>query len=174
MKLRIVPIVVSVAVSALLLFGGWYAYRQWAVESPFEKMVESYNGVHQVQLDINQTQVIAKLELTTGSNLGELVRQMEKDGKQWIGDRELKVEVKDSAPETLNDLWEEALFPVAQAMENKQYTEITTTLDQLQTKNNSVTASADMDENNVYITLTDAQGSKYIILPRAPQKMGVL
>ncbi|MMZ68833.1 hypothetical protein D1872_315730 [compost metagenome] len=59
-------------------------------------------------------------------------------------------------------------------MENKQYTEITTTLDQLQERNSSLKASADMDENNVYITLTDAQGSKFIILPRVPQKMGVI
>ncbi|MNO60150.1 hypothetical protein D3C76_507530 [compost metagenome] len=174
MKLRIVPIVVSLAVSALLLFGGWYAYQQWAVESPFESIVKKYEGVQQVQFDINQTTVTAKLELTAGSNLGEIVRQMEKDGKKWIGNRELKLVVKDNAPETLNDVWEEALFPVAQAMENKQYTEITTTLDQLQEKNSSLKASADMDENNVYITLTDAQGSKFIILPRVPQKMGVI
>ncbi|MOA10947.1 hypothetical protein D3C78_1308590 [compost metagenome] len=136
-------------------------------------MVENYEGVQQVQLDINQTEVIAKLELATGSNVGEIVRQIEEDGSKWIGDRELKVEVKDNSPDTLNDLWEEALFPVAQAMENKQYTEITTTLDKLQEKNSSLIASTDMDENNVYITLTDTQGSKFIILPRVPQKMGV-
>ncbi|MNI32833.1 hypothetical protein D3C76_182930 [compost metagenome] len=174
MKLRIIPIVASVAVSALLMFGGWYAYQQWGVESPFEKAVEKYDGVQQIQLDMTKTQVVAKLDLASGSNLGDIIRQMEEEGKKWIGDRELKVEVTDQSPQSLNDVWEEALFPVAQAMENKQYTEITATLDELQQKNDLLAAKADMDENNVYITLTDAQGSKFIILPRAPQKLGVL
>lgn len=174
MKLRVVPIVASVAVSALLLFGGWQAYQQWGVESPFQEVVEKYDGVQQVELEMKSEQVIAKLELEAGADLGQVVRQMKTDGKKWIGQRELKVEVEDLSSEQLNDVWEEALFSVAQAMENKQYTEITTALDALQEKYPHVMANTDLDDNNVYITLSDGQASKFIILPRVPQKLGVL
>ncbi|MNJ62803.1 hypothetical protein D3C77_586580 [compost metagenome] len=99
---------------------------------------------------------------------------MKKDGKKWIGDRELQVEVEDQASDRLNDVWEEVLFSVAEAMESKQYTEITTALDALQEEHTNVTANTDMDDNNVYITLSDGQVSKFIILPRVPQKLGEL
>lgn len=173
MKLRIGTIVASVAVSALLLFGGWYAYQHWAVESPFENIVKQFDGVNSVQSDINRQQVALKLDLKPGTNLGELVQQIRQDGKKWIGKRELELDIKDQSTHELNQLWNEALFPVAEAMENKQYTEINETLDKLQQQHKSVTARAEMDEKNVYITLTDGQASKFIILPRVPERMGV-
>lgn len=173
MKLRVGPIVASVAVSALLLFGGWFAYRHWAVESPFEHKVNAMEGVRSVQTNITPKQVELKLDLEPGTDLGSLVQQIERDGGKWIGSREVKVVVEDKASERLNDLWDKALFPIAQAMEKKEYTDITTTLDELQKQVEGVSAKAEMDENNVYITLTDGQASKFVILPRVPQTMGV-
>ncbi|WP_410768401.1 hypothetical protein [Fontibacillus sp. BL9] len=173
MKLRVGPIVASVAVSALLLFGGWFAYKQWAVESPFEHKVNQMEGVKSVQTDINQKQALVKLDLEPGTDFGSLVRQIEADGSKWIGGRELKLVVEDRASQELNELWEEALFPIAQAMENKEYTGITDALDKLQQNDSGLSAKAEMDDRNVYITLTDGQASKFIILPRVPQSMGV-
>ncbi len=172
-KLRVGPIIASVAVSATLLFGGWFAYKQWAVESPFENKLNQYEGVKSVQTDITQKQALVKLNLEPGTDFGGLVRQIENDGRKWIGSRELKLEVEDNASQELNELWEEALFPVAQAMENKEYTSITAALEKLQQKESGLSAKAEMDDKNVYITLSDGQASKFIILPRTPQNMGV-
>ncbi|RCX23308.1 hypothetical protein DFP94_101905 [Fontibacillus phaseoli] len=173
MKLRVGPIVASVAVSALLLFGGWFAYKQWAVESPFEHKVNQMEGVKSVQTDITQKQAIVKLDLEPGTDFGSLVRQIETDGSKWIGSRELKLVVEDHASQELNEMWKEALFPIAQAMENKEYTGITDTLDKLSQNDSGLSAKAEMDERNVYITLTDGKASKFVILPRVPQSMGV-
>lgn len=173
MKLRVGPVVASVAVSALLLFGGWFGYKQWAVESPFEHKVNSYEGVKSVQADITPKKVDLKLDLEPGSDFGGLVRQIEKDGKKYIGSRELKLTVEENSSEKLDQVWEQAMFPIAQAMENKAYTEITATLDKLQQSESGLSAKADMDDKNVYITLTDGKASKYIILPRVPQTIGV-
>lgn len=173
MKLRVGPIVASVAVSSLLLFGGWFAYSQWAVEAPLEHKVNQMEGVRSVQTDITQKQVSLKLDLEPGTNFGSLVRQIEKDGQKWIGTRELKLEVEDHGSQELDDLWETALFPIAQAMENKEYTDITATLDKLEQSEDGLSAKAEMDDRNVYITLTNGEASKFIILPRVPQAMGV-
>ncbi|GIP53437.1 hypothetical protein [Paenibacillus vini] len=173
MKLRVGPIIASVAVSATLLFGGWFAYKQWAVESPFENKLNQYEGVKSVQTDITQKQALVKLNLEPGTDFGSLVKQIQNDGRKWIGNRELKLEVQDNASQELNDLWEEALFPIAQAMENKEYTGITNTLDKLREKDSNLSAKAEMDDRNVYITLSDGQASKFIILPRVSQNMGV-
>lgn len=173
MKLRIGPIVLSVAISALVLFGGWFLYQQWAIERPLENIVKGYEGVKNVRLEIKPDELAVKLDLVPGTDLGRLVRQIEKDGKEQIGSRTLKLDVQDNSSPALDELWEKALFTVAQAMENKQYTDITAALQQMEQANDKVTATAEIDNDNVYITLTDGQDSKFIILPRIPERMGV-
>jgi len=101
-----------------------------------------------------------------------LVKYIQEDGKKWVGQRKLSFEIKDQSNRDLNRAWNKVLFPIAQAMENKQYTDINTALDQLQQQNKSITAKAEMDDKNVYITLTDGKASKFIILPRVPERMG--
>lgn len=173
MKLRIGQTVAIAAVSAVLLFGGWFAYNQWAIEAPFQKLVKQYEGVNHVQFNITPKEVGLKLELEAGTDIGGLVRHLEKDGKELLGKRTLKLEVTDHSTPDLDQIWSEALFSVAQAMENKQYTEIQSTLNQLEEQYDALQASADMDDKNVYVTLTDGTASKYVILPRVPQKLGV-
>ncbi|GIP48637.1 hypothetical protein D3C76_464490 [compost metagenome] len=172
MKLRIGPIAASIAISVLVLFGGWFLYRQWAIERPLENIVKSVDGVNQVEMDIKPDELALKLSLKPGTDLGALVRQIEQNGKDQIGNRTLKLDVEDHSSPTLDLLWENALFTVAQAMENKQYTQITAALKQMEQENDKLTATAEMDEKNVYITLTDGQYSKFVILPRTPERMG--
>ncbi|ANS74822.1 hypothetical protein AWM70_09640 [Paenibacillus yonginensis] len=173
MKLRIFPIVATVVVSALLLFGGWYGYRQIALQSPFEKMVTQYNGVNNVQLNINHNTVTLKLDLKPQTDLRDLVQHIKDKGGSLIRGKELKLEVQDHSNEALNKWWSEALFPIAEAMENKKYTEITSTLDKLKNEVPGLKATAEMDDTNVYISLTDGKASKFIILPRKAEQVGV-
>nr|WP_239483698.1 hypothetical protein [Paenibacillus rhizolycopersici] len=170
--MRIGPIAASIAISVLVLFGGWFLYRQWAIERPLENIVKSVDGVNQVEMDIKPDELALKLSLKPGTDLGALVRQIEQNGKDQIGNRTLKLDVEDHSSPTLDLLWENALFTVAQAMENKQYTQITAALKQMEQENDKLTATAEMDEKNVYITLTDGQYSKFVILPRTPERMG--
>lgn len=173
MKLRAWPIVLTVALSALLLFGGWFAYRQWVIEDPLKKLVTNYEGVNTVQFDITHNQVDLKLNLEPGTDISGLVKYIERDGKKLIGNRTIKLDVEDESSPALDKLWEQVLFSVAQAMENKQYTEITAALEELEKKDSSLTTQAEIDEKNVYITMTDGTYSKFIILPRIPEKLGV-
>lgn len=172
MKLRTWPIVLTVALSALLLFGGWFAYRQWVIEDPLKKLVTNYKGVNTVQFDITRNQVDLKLNLEPGTDITGLVKYIEQDGKKLIGNRTIKFDVVDDSSPALDKLWDQVLFSVAQAMENKQYTEITTALNELEQQDSSLSTNAEIDENNVYITMTDGTHSKFIILPRIPQTLG--
>ncbi|MCH1639701.1 hypothetical protein D3C76_300240 [compost metagenome] len=173
MKLRIGPIAASIAISAFVLFGGWFLYRQWAIERPLENIVKSVEGVNHVEMDIKPDELSLQLKLEPGTDLGALVRQIEQNGKEQIGKRTLKLDVEEQSSPELDQLWEKALFTVAQAMENKQYTQITAALKQMEQENSKLKATAEMDDKNVYITLTDGQYSKFVILPRTPERMGV-
>lgn len=65
------------------------------------------------------------------------------------------------------------MFSVAEAMESRKYTIIPEKLKELSTQYKNVTATTEIDGNNVYVSLTDGKESKFIILPREPEKMGV-
>lgn len=73
MKLRAVPIVVAAVLAALLLFGGWFIYRQVTMQSPLEKLVSQYPGVTSAQIDIKQDQVVLKLDLKPQADVARLV-----------------------------------------------------------------------------------------------------
>ncbi|MNP76568.1 hypothetical protein D3C76_1738270 [compost metagenome] len=64
------------------------------------------------------------------------------------------------------------MFPVAEAMENRRYTQIVEKLHELGLHTN-VQVTTEMDETNVYVGLTDGEGSKFIILPREAPTLGV-
>jgi hypothetical protein len=172
MKFRIIPIALTVVISGALLFGGWYGYRQVVQQNPLEDIVMEYEGVNRSNLEITRNEVVVKLDVKPGTKLSGLVQQLTTEGKSSIGSRTLKLDVVDHTNETLNEFWDKALFPVAEAMENRRYTQIVDNLNKME-HNTSIQVTTEIDELNVYISLTDGKGSKFIILPREPRMLGV-
>lgn len=173
MKLRILPIVITALLSAGLMFGGWFMYRQFAIQEPLQKIVNSYEGVNRSQISINQDYVSLKLDLEPGTKLRELVQYISSEGKSVIGGRVLQLEVEQHTNAVLDEIWDKAMFSVAEAMESRKYTLIPDTLDELKQEYEGITATTEIDDNNVYVSLTNGNDSKFIILPRQPESMGV-
>lgn len=176
MKLRLVPVLLTSVLSAALLFGGWYSYRQFAVQEPLQKIVSSYEGVKDSHITINRNEVTLKLDLQPGTKLRELVQYVSTEGQTAIDGRSLKLDVEQHSSELLDEYWDKAMFSVAEAMESRKYTLIPAKLDELKaehTEYSGVTATTEIDENNVYVSLSDGKESKYIILPRVAAAMGV-
>lgn len=171
MKLRPIPIAITVFVTATLLFGGWFVYRQVAIFKPIEKLVTSYQGVNNVQVDINANEVVLNLDLEPQTNVRGLVELIHTDGSQYLNGKTLKLDVKSHSTEELDDFWSNALFAVAEAMETRQYTQIPEQLQKMST--GDIQVDYDIDDQNVYVSLSDGEASKFIILPRQSATMGV-
>ncbi|MEW4370259.1 hypothetical protein [Paenibacillus kandeliae] len=172
MKLRALPVIITVVVSIALLFGGWFTYRQLTLHNPLMNIVNSYPGVNSAQVSINQKEVALKLDLKPETDLGSLVQTLNKQSADIIGARTLKLEVIDHSDDTLNQIWENAMFPISQAMANRQYTDIPKTLQRIASSNNGITAKAEMDDRNVYVSLSNGKASKFLILPLGAQATG--
>lgn len=172
MKFRIIPIVLTAVITGSLLFGGWFVYKQVSLQNPLQKIVTEYEGVNSAQLDITRNEVVVKLDIKPGTRLPGLVQQIMTEGKSIVGKRTLKLDVKDHPTANINDFWDKAMFPVAEAMENKRYTQIVEKLKEME-QNSTVKVTTEMDDKNVYISLTDGEASKFIILPRDPGVLGV-
>ncbi|AIQ64596.1 hypothetical protein PSTEL_17305 [Paenibacillus stellifer] len=173
MKLRLMPVLLTAVLTAAVLFGGWFLYREFAVQEPLEKIVSSYKGVNASQVSINRSEVNLKLDLQPGTKLRELVQYIETEGKTIIGSRTVKLDVTQHSNQTLDDYWNKALFSVAEAMESGKYTLIPETLNDLSKEFTGVQATTEIDDNNVYVSLSDGKESKFIILPRQAEKLGV-
>ncbi|KAF9122429.1 hypothetical protein BGX30_002016, partial [Mortierella sp. GBA39] len=121
-----------------------------------------YNGEYVWQLFYK---VDLKLDLKPNVNLADLADKISTEGKSVVGTRALKFDFVDHSSDKLNQYWDKAMFSVAEAMENKRYTEIPVKLQDL-AKGTGIQTKAEMDTKNVYITLTDGSSSKFLVLPR--------
>ncbi|WP_211744969.1 hypothetical protein [Paenibacillus sp. Marseille-Q4541] len=171
MKLRPIPIAITVFITATLLFGGWFVYREVAMYKPIEKLVSAYQGVNNVQVDIKPNEVTLNLDLEPQTNVRGLVEHIHTDGSQYLKGKKLNLDVKNHSTDELDDFWSSALFTVAEAMETRQYTQIPEQLQKM--SEGKIQVDYDMDDKNVYVSLSDGEASKFIILPRQPATMGV-
>jgi hypothetical protein len=173
MKLRLMPVIISVVVSAVVLFGGWFAYNSYAMEQPLTDIANKAPGVESSTTNLSSTQVLLELKLKQDANLREIVQQISKQGSSIIGQRELVVHVTGQSSPALDAWWSKALFDVAQAMETKQYANIPITLQAKAASVGGLTVDTQMDSKYVYVRLSEGTSSKFIMLPRVSTKIGV-
>ncbi|WP_322905645.1 hypothetical protein [Paenibacillus campi] len=172
MKLRALPIIITVIVSIAVLFGGFFTYRQLTLYKPLMNMVTAYPGVNSAQITINQKEIDLKLDLKPNADLGSIMEQFSKQSTPLIGTRQVKLEVVDHSDQQLNNIWENAMFPVSQAMANRQYTDIPKTMERIAGANSGISAKAQMDDRNVYVSISNGKASKFLILPLSAQATG--
>jgi hypothetical protein len=173
MKLRFIPILITVAASSALLFGGWFFYQSSVVENPIKDVILGVQGVNEVSTNINNSQVSIDLKLSKDADLRNLYSTISKEGASLLNNRELKLNLESQSSPELDQWWSTALFDVAQAMDTKHYADIPTVLKARNQEIPGLSVMTEMDETNVYVRLTDGVHSKYIILPRTPAQMGV-
>jgi hypothetical protein len=173
MKLRFIPILITVAASSALLFGGWYFYQSTVVENPIKDVILGVQGVNQVSTNINNSQVSIDLKLNKDADLRNLYSTISKEGASLLSSRVLKLNLESQTSPELEQWWSNALFDVAQAMDTRHYADIPQVLSAKVKEIPGLKVMTEMDETNVYVRLTDGVHSKYIILPRTPAQMGV-
>ncbi|MFS0722607.1 hypothetical protein [Paenibacillus sp. 1P07SE] len=173
MRLRLFPLALTAILAAALLLGGWSLYNSMALQKPLTGVVEEVPGVRSAEPVIDRTRVQLRLELERGAGLREIYQAIRSNGADYIGSRQLQLEVVQTPDEQLDDLWSMLLFDIAQAMETRHYADIPAALDRLAGQTEGLTATTEMDADNVYITLENDKAAKYVILPRVPSEMGV-
>ncbi|MFC4598051.1 hypothetical protein [Cohnella hongkongensis] len=172
-KIRILPITITAALTAAILFGGWFAYRHYGIEKPLDKVAVSVPGVEAADVHMTGSLVKISVELDAGANLGEVYRTIKQDGAGEIGSRQLELKVTARGSELLDKAWSYSLFDVAEAMENRKYSGVREAMEKLSEPFPGVTATTDIDENNVYVSLRDGDAAKFVVLPRQPAMLGV-
>lgn len=173
MKLRILPLSITIVCTAAVLFGGWFSYRHFGIERPLDRIAAAAPGVTSAEVATTNGQVSIDVGLSRDANIGDVYRRIKTDGSSEIGGKKLELNVTNESNETLDKAWSYSLFDVAQAMETRQYTGIRDAMDKVSEQFPGVTADTTMDEDNVYVTLREGEAAKFVILPRQPAMMEV-
>ncbi|CAM4400986.1 hypothetical protein FHS16_001842 [Paenibacillus endophyticus] len=167
MRPRVIPIVITAAISAGVLFGGWAIYNQVALAAPLEQVAKNVNGV--IASDkpvIAGDKVTLSLELADDASLRDVYEHIEANGKKVFDERQLILNIKQNTDKELDEIWFAAMFDIAEAMENKTYSGIPAAMNKAAAANKDVEVTTEMDDVNVYVTLRNSDAVKYVVLPR--------
>lgn len=174
MRPKVMPVLVTAAITASVLFGGWAIYNQVAVAAPLDKVVNEVDGVISSGKPVmTKENVIIDVVLDPAANVRSVYEAIEKNGSGVFGDRKLELNIETKSDKELDDIWSKALFQVAEAMETKTYSTIPAAVKEAAAGDENVNVTTEMDEDNVYITLKNGDAVKYIVLPRTPAMLEV-
>lgn len=173
MKLRLVPVLLTFFITAGLLFGGWFAYQSLAVENPVSRNVSGIAGVEHAAIDSTRSELVVHVTLQDSADLFDVYKQIRETTKSEIGSKKLVITIDNPSSDALERLWRSELFYMAAAMDSRDYGQIPERLAQLAAGHAGLSADSAMDDENVYITIRLDGVSKYIVLPRNSQTMGV-
>mgnify|MGYP001172736597 CR=1 FL=1 len=171
MKLRLAPILISIAVTALVLFGGWFVYNSVAMKDPLVQLAEQFSGVENVSVRIQEQAVNIQLTLTPEADISNIASTLRRESANIIGNRELNLDIIDRSNQELDEWWSKVLFDVAEAMEARRYGEIPLILDEH--KHEGMHVDTSIDDTYVYVQITQEENVKFVLLKRMPAVMGV-
>lgn len=170
MKLRLTPVIISVAVTSIVLFGGWFVYNSLALKDPVIEIAKEFPGVEDVKVDIQGELVSVQLKLDREANIGAIVDSLRCDAQRIVGSKSLDITVLDDSNEELDAWWSSVLFDIAEAMENRRYGEIPDILDDA--KREGMRIDTSIDDAYVYVRITEGDHTKFVLLQRVPSMLG--
>jgi hypothetical protein len=160
-------------ITSAVLFGGWFAYRSLAMETPLQEAVRDLDGIVEAEIEVDSDTVRLQLTLEPDADLRAIMAKIREEGGQALKNRQIRLSINNDVSEQLDAWWSSALFEVAEAMEHRRYSAIPEALERHLDRLPGLTAAASMDEEFVYIRLTRGGESKFVVLPRTPAQMGV-
>ncbi len=160
------PIFVSLIVSTVILFGGWYLYQDYFVEKPIKDYVASLEGVQIEDIVIQREQISVEISFSDAgaflihySNIYEKVKQYAR-GKQV----DLRLP---AGSEDLKEIWNEGYFTLAEILEHRQYSRIPDFMDSLKEQYGLDKAEAKLDQHYLYIVIEKNDQISYRVMPRS-------
>ncbi|WP_274651605.1 hypothetical protein [Paenibacillus humicola] len=174
MKIRVIPVIVTAVLTACLLVGGWYVYRNVSTVQPLERIAQDVPGVTAAKPVIGSDTVTLDVKLAPDADIRDVYQSIVQNGAAVIGSRGVKLNVlEEQGGKRLDDAWSSVLFQVAEAMDHRKYSEIPAAMKQVEKQFKGLEARSEIDDTNVYITLKDGNAAKHVVLPRTPDKIGV-
>jgi len=164
MKLRAMPVMLSLISTLALLFGGWYTYQHFYIKQPVQDYIASKNDLVLNDLRITQDQVIVDIDFKNPERFVSEYKELNQYLQEQMNGKEISIRLPQYGEE-MKKLWEKEYFGVAEAIQTKEYSKIPLMVEQMKEKEHLQQAMARMDEDFVYLYLKDDSDHIYAVLP---------
>jgi len=163
MKIRALPVFLSLILTLGLLFGGWFMYQQFYVQRPIEEFIVSKQQVVLKEMDIHKVPVTVELDFKDPNTFAMDFKEI----KQFIASKTNKpVEIRiPPAGEEMKKLWEEEYFFIAEAIKKQEYSEIPKIIEKVEKERQLEKSVTRMDQENIYVYLQKGSDHLYAVLP---------
>lgn len=163
---------VTFAVCLVLLIGGGFTYQYVAQEKPLQQSLNQAQYSH-IQLTGSKSKgYVVKLDVINDNTLANAVEEAKKILKDnHIDDRSYSFELEQT-PTSLDKVWQNNLFDIAEIMANKNYSKLPELMNSIETSNANVQASASIDDQYVYISFVSGDQRFDQLLPLDGGTMG--
>jgi hypothetical protein len=165
MKLRALPIFLSILLSSVLLFGGWYLFQNQFVKKPISQEIAAMKSVKLNDIVIGRDAITINVSFTNPQRFAEDYKAIKKVAADKSNGKPVKIEFA-TPNQSLQKIWEEQAFTVEEAMELHTYSKIPSLLETMKKKYHLTSASSHMDDQYIYIYLHDGKSPYYTVLPR--------
>ncbi|UFJ42736.1 hypothetical protein LOK74_09680 [Brevibacillus humidisoli] len=172
MKVRAVPILLSMLATITLLFGGWFLYQKMQVEEPLRSEIAEMKSAKLVGMQVSQEQLNVQLEVTDPESFPVEYRELTTEIKRLAPGKAWTVEMTNQDPE-LTAIWATGIFDLTEAIELHQYSKIPSLLNDWKQTHQLDEAKARMDEQHVFIYLKRGNADFYKVVPRLVEEREV-
>ena len=145
-------------------------YHSYALQSPLTERINSLDGVIRAEATVEPDTVHITLQLAPDASLRHIMQAIRLKGLP-ISKIENWLFVLIIRGTLLEEWWQSVLFDIAEAMETKNYSAIPDILEQKKSKFDELEATAEIDDQYVYIRLVHKDQAKFVMLPRIPPQL---
>ncbi len=168
MKIRPLPIFLSFLLSACILFGGWFIYGEQFVKKPIRDEIGKMKDVSLQELKVGREQVTITIALQNPNKFQSNYQDIKRLAKEKAGEKKIVIDFK-SQEGKMQTIWEENQLQIAEAIDLHQYSRIQQVFDQLKGKKVIKDYVLRIDDEYIYIYMTNGDSPFYKVLSRTKE-----
>lgn len=163
MKWKIVGIVFIMALA--IIFGSFFIYQESSIKGPIINALKGIETVNVISINVNNKSIEANISLSNVENFQEAYYQVLDSLASYENGRKIMINIENNANSEMLLAWNTSYFYIAEAIEQRKYSLIPETIDNLEEKNIFDYVNSTMDEENIYIDLHQGDLAFYVVIP---------
>lgn len=168
-EFRVFLSILALIFSLGIFLGGYNLYIKWGLEKPLIKDLSSLSSVQGVSIEKNDQKYELKVKLKKVSNIQEQYKEIEKQVKSGLGNKEYELEIVDRRNDALELLFNQLQPTIYEAVANNRYLWLDEEVAR-RTAEKKMSYVIFIDEQNLYLQLMDGNAYLYEVINRAPEK----
>lgn len=162
--------IVSSLITLIVLFSGFYLYQSVVVAKPITEKAKSIPQMEIVKQKMDPMNWELEIQVTKPFPFVEQYPAFRKEIYDHAGDRKVKIRIQDHPNKRLQEVWNDLDLVIQEGLALQKYTMIERELDAKATEA-GVIADVSMDNQFLYISMTDQEHFLYRAIPLVDSKI---